>query len=144
MDKENRAIWLNKKLDQASIAEYGRAASIARRIECSNAVCQGWLGGSLPKDIVLALKFCKEFSLSLQEWATGEVSEPENKSRWLEAIKSAREFENEMGELTSDQFVMVVELILKHDSEPNGNGSSVRDTLSAVVKIVGNGNGNCG
>ena len=133
MDKQERGVWLNGKLSASGIPEYGRAALIARTLDCSNAVCQGWLQGSLPKDMKLALAFGREFSINLNEWVTGQIVQDEEKERFQEAIKIARRFERDMGELTDDQFIMVVQLIHESDYE---NTAQLEKTLSVVANIA--------
>jgi hypothetical protein len=122
MEKKERAAWINAKLDEAKVPEYGRAATIAKRIDCSNAVCQGWLQGSLPKDLGLAIRFSKEFGIDLEEWATGAsgggtTSESRvPRSDAVEAARLAREIEQGR-ELSEDQFLQVVDLYLDHGLE---------------------------
>lgn len=135
MDKSGRAIWLNKKLGDAKIPEYGRAATIAKRIECSNAVCQGWLQGSLPKDLKLAMTFSREFNINLHEWVTGEPMPEAERGRWQTSVKIARRFEREMGELSDDQFIMVTDLIFESNASDT---KQIEDTLKVVAHIVSN------
>ena len=141
MEKKDRADWLNRQLSSKGIPEYGRAATIAKRIDCSNAVCQGWLQGSLPKDLKLALSFSREFDINLNEWVTGQRMSEADLQNMQDAVLAARRFEKEMGELTDDQFIMVSQLIYKNEQVDKG---SIEQTLNVVASIVKGKNGTNG
>ena len=141
MEKKERADWLNRQLANKGIPEYGRAATLAKRIDCSNAVCQGWLQGSLPKDLKLALSFSREFDVNLNEWVTGVPLSAKDQEDMQNAVLVARRFEKEMGELTDDQFIMVSKLIYENEQADKG---SIEQTLKVVASIVQNKNGTNG
>ena len=130
LTKEQRAEWLGRKLDSLNISEYGRAAGLAKIVGCSNAVCQGWLGGSLPKDFALGLKLCNELGLSAWEWVSGETSKEQiiKRSDAVEAARWAREIEQNM-KLSEDQFMGFVEVHLGHGPQAEKPIQDVLDIL---------------
>lgn len=132
MDPGTRSVWLAKRLDEHGVPEYGRAASISKKVGCSNAVAQGWLGGSLAKDMVQGLKFCDAYGFTVREWVTGEAAQSEDKLSFINSVRLAKQFEEDTGYLNVDQFVMVTELIIA-DSE---KGEVLANNLTAIAKIV--------
>ena len=132
MDKSERAKWIEKKLNAAGMPAYGRASAISRALGCSNAVAQGWLNGSLAKDMELGLRFADQYNFTLREWVTGEMADRGLDMRWLSSIRLAREFEEEFGTLTAEQFILVVELVAGDDK----GGEFFAQNLSAIAKII--------
>jgi hypothetical protein len=134
MQKGDRAKWLEKKLDSYGMPSYGRASAISRDLGCSNAVAQGWLNGSLAKDMELGLRFADKYKFTLRQWVTGEDPASDLRPKAMYAIRMAREFEEEFGALSIDQFMLVVELIGNA-----GQGANLfADNLSAIAKIIKN------
>lgn len=131
MNKEDRSNWIEKKLNAAGMPAYGRASAISRALGCSNAVAQGWLNGSLAKDMELGLRFADQYNFSLREWVSGNTDNSID-MRWLSSIRLAREFEEEFGALTAQQFILVVELVAGDDK----GGTFFADNLSAIAKII--------
>lgn len=132
MNKEDRSKWLEKKLNAAGMPAYGRASAISRALGCSNAVAQGWLNGSLSKDMELGLRFADQYNFTLREWVYGEDADRGLDMRWLSSIRLAREFEEEFGRLTAEQFILVVELVASDDK----GGAFFAENLSAIAKII--------
>ena len=132
MNKGDRSKWIEKKLNTAGMPAYGRASAISRALGCSNAVAQGWLNGSLAKDMELGLRFADQYNFTLREWVTGEEADRGLDMRWLSSIRLAREFEEEFGALTAEQFILVVELVAGDDK----GGVFFAENLSAIAKII--------
>ena len=116
MTNEERARWLNAKLDALGVPDYGRASAIAKKCKVSHPAAVGWLAGKLSKDIPSAIAFCEAYNLDIKEWATGEASKVKDFNEFWEAIETARQFEEKTGELTPEQFKAVTEIILEDSS----------------------------
>lgn len=132
MTQEERAKWLNKKLDDLGVPEYGRAAAIAKNCDVSHPAAVGWLKGKISRDIPSAISFCNYYKIDLQEWATGEPAPVKMDAQdVLDAVVQARQFERATGELTDEQFKAVVELIVND----NGESQSAANTLTKLATI---------
>lgn len=136
MSKEERAEWFKGKLLAQGIASYGLASHIAKAIGCSNAVAQGWIRGSLPSDLTLAVKAKWVFQFSVEEWVTG-IPVTGNNPDYNTAILNAKEFERSYLEqssqqLSDNQFLMVVNLLLEHQ---RAFGSALSPLLE-ITKII--------
>ena len=135
VSKEDRGVWLNAHLDSQDVPQYGRAAHITKRVGCSNAVAAGWLRGSLPQDMALAIKFADDFHVPLRNWvyacndgvvSPGSGGIPANRVDYV--IKMARKFERDEGELSDEQFVYIVKkLAAERDTER---------TLSEIGQVI--------
>ena len=132
MEKVERSEWIDKKLTEYGMPAYGRASGISRALGCSNAVAQGWLNGSLAKDMEQGLAFADHYGFTLREWITGTPSNKGLDQRWASAIKLAREFEAEFEALTTEQFMLVVELVASDKS----GGDFFASNLANLAKII--------
>ena len=132
MTQEERAKWLNAKLDSLGVPEYGRAASIAKNCDVSHPAAVGWLKGKISRDIPSAISFCNFYKIDLQEWATGKAAPAKmDAQNVLDAVVQARQFERASGELTDEQFKAVVELIVND----NGGSQSAANTLTKLAVV---------
>lgn len=131
MTNEERAKWLNAKLDALNVPDYGRASAIAKKANVSHPAAVGWLGGKLSKDIPSAIAFCEAFNLDIKEWATGTPSRAKDFDDFWEAIETARQFEEKTGELTREQFKAVTEIIL----EDAAGQRSAAMTLTKMAEV---------
>ena len=117
MDKNERAEWLKKKLDALNMPAWGRAAEIAKATGASHPAANGWVHGKLPRDLNLAVKFCSHYRINMQEWVTGRASANDiEPSSYEKAFMLARDFEKQTGDLTNQQFLAVVDLLLTDGS----------------------------
>jgi hypothetical protein len=144
--KKRRAKWLDQKLTDHGYQRYGRATEISKTLSCGMSSIQGWMRGSLPRDLELAHKFCKQYKLDLVEWISLEQSELGSNSPKLEemqtvvdAVLQSKEFEESLTTLerphplNSVTFVKVFQIILKSLREP---GSSAVDSLDFIHSYV--------
>ena len=140
--REKRKTWFDKAMTNAGVDSYGRASRIARDLKCSIASAQGWITGNLPKDGVLLYKAAKMYGFSMAEWVTTESQPASNfntDEHWLEAIKTAKKFEEENGKLSPDAFQSVVVIIKKHltgDVDVNDSLSAYQAVLNQARQIV--------
>jgi hypothetical protein len=113
MEKEQRAEWLKKKLDALNLPAWGRAAAIAKATGASHPAANGWVNGTLPRDLSLAVKFCLHYRINMQEWITGTASainlEP---SSYEQAFMLVRNFEKKGRDLTDQTFLEIVDYLL--------------------------------
>ena len=86
----------------------------------------------MAKDMELGLRFADQYNFTLREWVTGEEADRGLDMRWLSSIRLAREFEEEFGALTAEQFILVVELVAGDDK----GGVFFAENLSAIAKII--------
>ena len=132
MTQEERAKWLNEKLDSLGVPEYGRAAAIAKNCDVSHPAAVGWLKGKISRDIPSAISFCNYYKIDLQEWATGIPGETKMGSAdLLDAVVQARAFERATGELTDEQFKAVVQIIVNDEHEEQ----SAANTLTKLATV---------
>ena len=144
VSKETRARWLSALLESRGVPEYGRAATICKRLGCSNAVVAGWLKGSLPQDLKLGVKFCEEYGLTIKAWVYCETNDyADNGSDYISGdrlafiVKQARCFEREHGALTDDQMAHVMRRLKAAD-----NPKQELKELGEVVTLFGSGGKN--
>lgn len=117
MNQKERAEWLKKKLDALHLPSWGRAAAIAKATGASHPAANGWLSGKLPRDLELAVAFCEAYSINMKEWVTGRAPVDSLQQGPLhKAFMLAREFEKNTGDLTNQQFLAVVDLLLSDNS----------------------------
>lgn len=117
MNQKERAEWLKKKLDGLHLPVWGRAAAIAKATGASHPAANGWLSGKLPRDLELAVSFCEAYSINMKEWVTGR--DPADSARdgpLQKAFMLARDFEKKTGDLTNQQFLAVVDLLVSDGS----------------------------
>ena len=144
VSKETRAEWLSALLDSRGVPEYGRAATISKKLGCSNAVVAGWLKGSLPQDLKLGVKFCEEYGLTIKAWVYCETNDyADNGSDYISGdrlsfiVKQARCFEREHGALTDDQMAHVMRRLNAADNPKN----EIKE-LAEIHSIWGGGKNN--
>ena len=126
MLKTERAEWLQETLNNKNVPEYGRASKISRDLQCAKAAAHGWLSGTLPRDMSLGFRFSDRYDFDVREWVTGTKQQPQT-AQWEKAIKTARSFERTVGEMSDDQFMMIVNLASNKND----------DELGAVVNELG-------
>ena len=133
--KRNRGEWLEKILDARGVPRYGRAAYICKKIGCSNAVTAGWLRGSLPQDLKLAMNFCSEFQINLKGWVyldDGADLTMENGGisgeRLMFTVKMVREYEREHPGMSDEQFAWLMQRL--------ANTNSPNDTLHDIAQVI--------
>ena len=131
VSRDSRAVWLNLVLSRHGVADYGRASAIAKKLTVSNAVVQGWLGGSLSKDLEVALRFATEYGFTIEEWVTLEAKPPVSDDSWKEHVLKAKQFEDDHGALSAKQFMFILELIA-NDSEIYKNNKKL------LAEVIGN------
>lgn len=68
---EERSEVFNRMLDEAGLAQWGRASRLSEACGISPATASGWLSGSLPRDCVSLLNCCDEFDLDVYKWVSG-------------------------------------------------------------------------
>lgn len=95
----------------------GRAAAIRKATGASPNVVNGWLRGSLPKDMIIADTFCEAFETDMRSWVHASHKPPIENYRqereMREAVFKAKTFEEEKGHLTAETFVEVFSVIYK-------------------------------
>ena len=108
---EERAVLINKELEKAGVASWGRASKVSKDIEVSPATAAGWLSGSLPRDCVALLRFCNFYGIDANYWVTGEPSADSQSAdspsfeRMKRVVTIVRQFEVETGVVLSpDEF----------------------------------------
>lgn len=133
--KEDRGDWLEKTLDARGVPRYGRAAHICKKIGCSNAVTAGWLRGSLPQDLKLAMNFCREFEINLYNWVYldgGGEFNAENggipAERLLFTVKMVREYERDHADISDEQYAWLMQRL--------ANATSPNDTLNDIAQVI--------
>tara|TARA_Y100001972_G_scaffold50309_1_gene61814 strand:+ start:1072 stop:1500 length:429 start_codon:yes stop_codon:yes gene_type:complete len=133
--KRNRGEWLEKILDARGVPRYGRAAYICKKIGCSNAVTAGWLRGSLPQDLKLAMNFCSEFQINLKGWVyldDGADLTMENGGipgeRLMFTVKMVREYEREHPGMSDEQFAWLMQRL--------ANTNSPNETLNDIAQVI--------
>lgn len=132
--RDKRRAWFDKTMTKAGVDTYGRASRISREIGCSIASVQSWISGNLPKDGVLLHKCAHHYGFDMAEWVTTEKqSTPsDSEEHWLEAIKMAKDFEDENGILSAATFQSIVVIIRKH---LKGN-ANINDSLAGYAKVL--------
>jgi len=133
--KKDRGDWLEKILDARGVPRYGRAAYICKKIGCSNAVTAGWLRGSLPQDLKLAMNFCSEFQINLKAWVyldDGADLTMENGGipgeRLMFTVKMVREYEREHPGMSDEQFAWLMQRL--------ANTNTPNDTLQDIAQVI--------
>ena len=132
--RDKRRAWFDKTMTAAGVDTYGRASRISREIGCSIASAQAWISGNLPKDGVLLYKAAKQYGFSMAEWVTTEKqSTPsDSEDHWLQAIKMAKDFEEENGLLSATTFQSIVVIIRKHLT----GDADINDSLAGYAKVL--------
>lgn len=69
---EQRAVIVNKALDNAQIPTYRRSGIVKETMNVSPATASGWLAGSLPKEPRALLLFADTYGLDVNLWVFGE------------------------------------------------------------------------
>lgn len=134
--RDERKVWLNRKLSQKGVAEYGRASAISRKLDVSNAVVQGWLGGSLSRDLEVAIRFSEAYGFSVEEWVTLIPVENKNNESWKDYVLAAKEFEAEHGNLTTKQFMFIVELIANDSAMYKNNQAMIAEVIGLNQPVL--------
>tara|TARA_Y200000002_G_C22501819_1_gene587518 strand:- start:57 stop:467 length:411 start_codon:yes stop_codon:yes gene_type:complete len=119
IEKEARALILDKHLTEIGLPVYGRSTRIRNDMKATAATVAGWLAGSLPSDFPTGLKFCDTYGLCPWLWTTG-ISYTGVKDSY--DIKSVaiyiRKFEREHNVfLTSEQFDEVYDALIQNWAE---------------------------
>lgn len=143
VSKKERGEWLEKTLDARGTPRYGRAAYICKKLGCSNAVTAGWLRGSLPQDLKLAMNFCTEFQINLRNWVYLDGDSDFNAEnggipaeRLLFTIKMVREYERDHPDISDEQYAWLMQRLANTES-PN---QALQD-IAEVIDIFGSRNG---
>lgn len=121
IEKSERAIIFNKMMEKAGIPSWGRATRLCEAVGVSPATAAGWLGGSLPRDVISLISCGDKFDLDIYEWVEG-VSRGKDVSnvRLEKSIKRLREHESDNDlSLSSDQFAKLA-VMLYEDEEKAG------------------------
>jgi len=144
--KKKRAKWLDEKLQEQGFPKYGRATQISQTLKAGMSPVQGWMRGSLPRDMELAYRFCKEYSIDFYEWVSLKPSVSQDSGENLErekivvdAVVKTKEFEQTLVSrdvphpLNVVAFVKVFEIILESLRNP---GSGQDKTLEFIHTFV--------
>ena len=135
--KNSRSVWVRGKLDDYGLPHYGRATEISKDLTCSMSTVQGWLRGSLPRDLDLAYRASVKFDFDLVEWITLEknqrVEEPAEESVVAAAVLKTKEFEKTLPtHLSPDTFLKVFMVVQKH---LQGHSPSIDDSFNFVTLV---------
>lgn len=130
--KKKRADWLDQVMTEKGHVNYGRATSISNKLKCSMSSVQGWMRGSLPRDMELAYRFCQEYGVDMVEWVSleptewrGETPNVEDMQIVVGAVRKCIEFEISLvtektpRPLSASSFVKVFQIILRNLREPD-------------------------
>ena len=135
MDKEYRAAWLAKFFDEKGIALYGRASRISRDLGCAKAAATGWLGGALPRDMELGMRFCDFYGIDMREWVAGEKTKQVSldTERLHTALTLVRAFEDDT-EVRWDiaDFIEQVEMVM---ADPKYHERHLKDVVDLQRRI---------
>ena len=135
MKKEDRAAWLAKFFDESGIALYGRASRISRDLGCAKAAATGWLGGALPRDMELGMRFCEFYGIDLKEWVFGEKTKQVSldTERLHTALTLVRAFEDDT-EVRWDiaDFIEQVEMVM---ADPKYHERHLKDVVERQRRI---------
>ena len=71
LEKDERALVLDRHLTEIGIPVYGRSTRITNDMRATAATVAGWLLGLLPSDFPTWLKFCDTYGICSWEWVTG-------------------------------------------------------------------------
>lgn len=142
--KQQRADWLNATLDARGLSDYGRAAHICKRLGCSNAVAAGWLRGSLPSDLKLAMDFCREFSISLHNWVYVDDSTNFDSSnggipadRLLYTVQMVRKYERDHARISDEQYAWLMQRLASTD-QPKQELQQISEVIELFSKEAAN------
>ena len=143
--KKHRKDWLRKALDGFGLENYGRATQMSSELGCSMSTVQGWLRGSLPRDLELAHKVSVTYKIDLIEWITLEPSRkliPQaDDDLVLQAVLMTKEFEVKQGgegfvsPLNPESFTKVFTILLGHLS---GDTPTMSDTMNFMHAFIDN------
>ena len=116
--KLERAEWIAGVMTRYGYPEVRvRSAAIRKATGASPNVANGWLRGSLPKDMLMADQFCDAFDTDMRSWVHASdkpVTEDYRQEKEIrDAVFKAKTFEEEMGHLTPETFVEVFSVIYK-------------------------------
>lgn len=116
--REQRVVWIADVMTRNGYPEKrGRAAAIRKATGASPNVVNGWLRGSLPKDMRMADDFCEAFDTDMRSWVHAVEKPPSADFRQereiRDAVYKAKTFEEEKGHLTPETFVEVFSVIYK-------------------------------
>ena len=73
MDKEARAAWVRKALDEADVPSTGRVSRLVEQTGLSRPTLTTIIHGGLPRDLAVACEFSLAFGLDIHEWVVGEA-----------------------------------------------------------------------
>lgn len=144
--RDQRKTWIeNLMVRNGFPSSRGRAAAIRKATGANPGTVNGWLRGSVPKDLILAQKFCDAFNTDTRSWVHASdipVTEDYRQEKEIrDAVFKAKSFEEEKGHLTPETFVEVFTVIYK---ESRGE-MSLDDALGLMAlnqeKKVNGGNG---
>jgi hypothetical protein len=149
--KKCRSVWLDKVLTAKGYNNYGRATEISKRLHCGMSSVQGWMRGSLPRDMELAYRFCETYGVDMVEWVSLEPSEWRGETPSLEdmqivvgAIRNTIDFELSLvtretpRPLSISSFVKVFQIILKNLREPDLASTESLEFIHDFVKETDN------
>jgi hypothetical protein len=135
--KKQRAKWLDQMLTKKGHDKYGRATRISKHLKCGMSTVQGWMRGSLPRDMELAYRFCQEYGIDMVEWVSlepgewrGETPSVEDMQIVIDAIGKTIEFdislvsEDTPRPLSASSFVKVFQVILKNLRDPSSGATA--------------------
>ena len=116
-----RAVFINKALDDAGLPTWGRAGLVKKRMNVSPATASGWLTGTLPKDPAELFRFASEFNFDAHEWVYLEKAHEGaglGGNRVEELIKKLKNYEiGTQKNLTADQFSKLFMLLLRNEEK---------------------------
>ena len=122
--KKDRKEWLRTALEDYGVESYGRATQMSEALGCGMSTVQGWLRGSLPRDLVLAQRVAETYQFDLVEWITlrpsKSSSRSQNNEQVLQAVKMTKEFEIKQGgesyasPLNPESFTKIFSILLLH------------------------------
>jgi len=115
---EKRSEWIAEVMTRNGYPDKrGRASAIRKATGASPNQVNGWLRGSLPKDLKMADAFCEAFDTDMRSWVHAVEKPPSADYRqerdMRDAAFKAKQFEEENGHLTPETFVEVFSVIYK-------------------------------
>jgi len=92
--KAKREMIFKDALDAAGVPNWGRAASIVKRVGCTPASAQAWVRGSLPSEPERLIQMCDEYDIDLYLWVDFKSrKKTESIGELLEAVIYVKDFE---------------------------------------------------
>ena len=132
--KEERAQYVERRLNEVGYPVRGRAARIAEDCNTSHSQASNWLGGAVPREPEEVKRVADILNLEIMEWVYGLTQSAVDTRKLMRAITFAKTLEQQNPKeepMTPAQFTEIVMM----DYDNKIAGAAVMETLAVIAEV---------